>query len=195
MRQAAAAAAAAAAAGDALSSEDQPGSSGGNGGSLRRDEWVVPLPPHLHGKAPRRHWNANALAFLGDSVWELYARRRFFYPPSRKESYFSSVVQHVRAETQQQHDAATRFLTAAAALGRIPSCRLRRRSGRVTPKRLSDTGLKRETYRAATAMECLSGYLYLSDPPRLHDMMCLLGLGDAPLDCGGSGVAGADGGQ
>ena len=40
-----------------------------------------------------------------------------------------------------------------------------------------------------------SGYLYLSDPPRLHDMMCLLGLGDAPLDCGGSGVAGADGGQ
>lgn len=25
----------------------------------------------------------------------------------------------------------------------------------VTPKRLADTGLKRETYRAATAMECL----------------------------------------
>jgi hypothetical protein len=112
----------------------------GSGGSMSRDEWRVPLPPHLHGKAPRKHWNANALAFLGDSVWEvrwpswcvwcvncltrcrvqglclfgsvltsapsplpalqLYARRRFFYPPSRKESYFGQVVHHVRAETQ-----------------------------------------------------------------------------------------------
>lgn len=31
---------------------------------------------------------------------QLYTRRRFFYPPSRKESYFSLVVEHVRAETQ-----------------------------------------------------------------------------------------------
>ena len=45
--------------------------SGGSGGSMSRDEWRVPLPPHLHGKAPRKHWNANALAFLGDSVWEV----------------------------------------------------------------------------------------------------------------------------
>lgn len=43
----------------------------GRGGSLQRDTWRVPIPPHLHGKAPRRHWNANALAFLGDSVWEV----------------------------------------------------------------------------------------------------------------------------
>jgi ribonuclease-3 family protein len=73
---------------------------GGGGGSMQRDTWRVPIPPHLHGKAPRRHWNANALAFLGDSVWELYARRRFFYPPSRKDSYFAQVTRHVRAETQ-----------------------------------------------------------------------------------------------
>lgn len=31
---------------------------------------------------------------------QLYVRRRFFYPPSRKDSYFSQVVHHVRAETQ-----------------------------------------------------------------------------------------------
>lgn len=55
-----------------------PSSSGGSsrngsssGGSMARDRWRVPLPPHLHGKAPRKHWNANALAFLGDSVWEV----------------------------------------------------------------------------------------------------------------------------
>ena len=100
----------------------------------------LPPAPNLHGKTPRRQWNANALAFLGDSVWEvgacchaatlllvmsslpalamsartvdcppsccscgcvqLYARRRFFYPPTRKDSYFGQVVHHVRAETQ-----------------------------------------------------------------------------------------------
>lgn len=49
-----------------------PSTSGGNGGgSLRHDRWRVPVPPALHGKAPRKHWNANALAFLGDSVWEV----------------------------------------------------------------------------------------------------------------------------
>ena len=117
----------------------------------------------------------------------------------------------------------------------------------MTPKRLSDTGLKRQTYRAATAMECLvgwagmlarragtiswppaaflaafatrllgqgaappccslpggptaclqtppqAGYLYLSDPERLHDMMGLLGLGDAPGE--GDAAAGVGGGQ
>lgn len=31
---------------------------------------------------------------------QLYTRRRFFYPPSRKDSYFGLVVEHVRAETQ-----------------------------------------------------------------------------------------------
>lgn len=31
---------------------------------------------------------------------QLYVRRRFFYPPSAKDSYFGLVVQHVRAETQ-----------------------------------------------------------------------------------------------
>jgi len=58
------------------SADDVPSSSssGPDGGSMRRDAWRVPIPPHLHGKAPRKHWNANALAFLGDSVWEVSAR-------------------------------------------------------------------------------------------------------------------------
>ena len=136
------------------------------------------------------------------------------------------------------------------------------RTSGVTPKRLADTGLKRETYRAATAMECLvswlgcmhvccatwptvrhlaacclsgrservrrcagavdgggspagtglaaachavppcplhrshpsqCGYLYLSDPERLHGMMQLLGLGDAPAAGGGGGGGSVDG--
>lgn len=31
----------------------------------------LPNPPNLHGKSPRKFWNAVALAFLGDSVWEV----------------------------------------------------------------------------------------------------------------------------
>ncbi|KAI7841706.1 hypothetical protein COHA_004573 [Chlorella ohadii] len=160
---------------------------------MRRDAWRVPIPPHLHGKAPRKHWNANALAFLGDSVWELYTRRRFFYPPSRKDSYFSLVVEHVRAETQER---LYQQLLDSGFLRDTERDVLRwgRNATGVTPKRLSDTGLKRETYRAATAMECLTGYLYLSDPDRLHAMMSLLGLGDAPAD-GGEAASSSSGGS
>lgn len=32
---------------------------------------VLPPPPDLGGKHPRKSWNATALAYLGDSVWEV----------------------------------------------------------------------------------------------------------------------------
>ena len=32
---------------------------------------VVPPGLDLKGKQPRAHWNAVALAFLGDSIWEV----------------------------------------------------------------------------------------------------------------------------
>jgi hypothetical protein len=32
--------------------------------------WLPP-PADLQGKAPQKHWNATALAYLGDSVWEV----------------------------------------------------------------------------------------------------------------------------
>ena len=32
---------------------------------------VLPPPPSLRGRLPRKHWNALALAYLGDSVWEV----------------------------------------------------------------------------------------------------------------------------
>jgi hypothetical protein len=32
--------------------------------------------------------------------------------------------------------------------------------------------------RCVSTLHMQCGYLYLSDPQRLHDMMCLLGLGD-----------------
>jgi len=32
---------------------------------------VLPAPPDLSGKVVRANWNATALAYLGDSVWEV----------------------------------------------------------------------------------------------------------------------------
>ena len=40
---------------------------------------------------------------------QLYARRRFFYPPSCKDSYFALVVDSVRAETQVGGSGVGRF--------------------------------------------------------------------------------------
>ncbi|PSC72418.1 ribonuclease III [Micractinium conductrix] len=181
-----------------LSDDGVPSTSKGEEVSIAAEkrQWSrprLPLPPHLRGKVPRRHWNAGALAFLGDSVWELYARRRFFFPPSAKGAYFSEVVQHVRAETQE---ALCKQLLASGWLNEEEQDVLRwgRNATGVTPKRL-DSGLKRETYRAATAIECLCGYLYLTDGDRLHEMMGLLGLGDAPAAGEVAAAAGVVGGD
>lgn len=95
----------------------------GAGGSTSTH--VLPHKPNLQGKDVRANWNAVALAFLGDSVWEvclsentgyalaivvcvmpdylhmqLYARRRFFSPPKRTSQYYDKVIAEVRAETQ-----------------------------------------------------------------------------------------------
>lgn len=90
---------------------------------------VLPHKPNLQGKDVRANWNAVALAFLGDSVWEvcfgknllhmwvtllplcfvdtddrlhmqLYARRRYFSPPKKTSQYYDMVTAEVRAETQ-----------------------------------------------------------------------------------------------
>ena len=34
-------------------------------------ESMLPAPPNLGGKKPRTSWNATALAFMGDAVWEV----------------------------------------------------------------------------------------------------------------------------
>lgn len=44
------------------------------------------------------------------------------------------------------------------------------------PKRTTTGALSREAYREATALECLVGYLYLTQPTRLYEIMAFLGL-------------------
>jgi ribonuclease-3 family protein len=137
---------------------------------------VLPPPPPLGGRHPRAEWNAAALAYLGDGVWELYARRRFFAPPTSMTAYYASVVASVRAEAQ---GAAYAALVAGVFL--TPEERDVLRWGRnatgTTPKRMGRAAVTRETYREATAVECLAGFLYLTDSARLHALMAEVGLG------------------
>ncbi|EIE25234.1 ribonuclease III [Coccomyxa subellipsoidea C-169] len=137
---------------------------------------VLPPVPNLEGKDVRANWNATALAFLGDSVWELYVRRHFFFPPGRLTTYYEGVTSQVRAETQETHYQlllSGKFITEEER----EILRWGRNAKVNVPPRFKASGKHAETYKHATAMECLAGYLYLTNPERLHALMDYLGLG------------------
>ncbi|KAL3138810.1 hypothetical protein ABBQ32_005650 [Trebouxia sp. C0010 RCD-2024] len=145
------------------------------GGSTSRR--VLPPVPDLQGKDVRANWNAVALAFLGDSVWELYVRRRFFAPPKRTSQYYDLVTSEVRAESQERY---LEQLVAGPFLSPEEHDIIRwGNNAKITiPKRFSQSGKHAQTYRAATSIECLIGFLYLTDAQRLHHVMNYIGLGD-----------------
>eukprot|EP00884_Botryococcus_braunii_P019233 jgi/Botrbrau1/5994/Bobra.104_1s0024.1 len=139
------------------------------------ERWLPPFP-HVKNTLLRSSWNASALAFLGDSVWELYCRTHFFFPPTRLTDYYDNVISHVRAEQQELY---YELLTASDWLREEERDILRwGRNAKVksVPKRLV-AAKSGEAYRKATALECLAGFLYLTDPARLHALMVYLGLG------------------
>uniref|UniRef100_A0A0E0DPU2 RNase III domain-containing protein n=1 Tax=Oryza meridionalis TaxID=40149 RepID=A0A0E0DPU2_9ORYZ len=59
--------------------------------------WLPPLP---EVKKPRSLYNAASLAYLGDCVYELYARRHFFFPPLSINDYNKRVMDVVKCESQ-----------------------------------------------------------------------------------------------
>ena len=138
----------------------------------------LPAGPALGG-APARSWSPTALAFLGDSLWELYARRYFFAPARLHTTYVAKVTACTRAEAQA---AAVAALTAAGALNeeelRILKWGRNAQAGRV-PERLRTQA---RVYRDATALEVLVGYLYVSEPARLEQLMTAVGWDSAGSD-------------
>lgn len=85
---------------------------------------------------------------------QLYVRRRNFHPPTRVSDYYAVVVSQVRAEAQAE---AYRTLESGTFLTLEERDVLRwgRNATGTSPKRLSQGGMTREIYRAATAIECL----------------------------------------
>jgi 23S rRNA maturation mini-RNase III len=128
-----------------------------NSGGKPQGEKVLPAPRlDLGGKEPDKSWNASSLAFLGDSVWELYARRRCFHPPKSTARYRDAVIQLVRAEAQAE--ACGRLLDSGILSEKEAEVlRWGKNAPGTLPKRL-----ERAVYRDATSLEVLIGYLYMS---------------------------------
>ena len=107
-----------------------------------------------------------ALAYIGDAVYELHIRARFLWPPLRSRDYHRQVVGHVNATYQAQvADCWMAHLTEAE--------RDWWRRGRNAAVRRSNQ-VSHVTYQAASGLETLVGYLYLTNPHRLQELFAQL---------------------
>ena len=109
-----------------------------------------------------------AWAYLGDAVYELYIRSWYLRPPRRLQAYHELVVGQVRAETQARHLRSISPYLNSTELAIVKRGRnaAANRSKRADP----------EIYQQASSLETLIGYLYLTDPERLTELLALLEL-------------------
>lgn len=108
----------------------------------------------------------NALAYLGDAIYELYVRIFYLLPLQRSGIYHRLVVEQVRAETQALH---LRSLIPHLRDTELEIVRRGRNAATGRPKRLNP-----EIYQQATSLETLIGYLYLTDYQRLTELLQIL---------------------
>ncbi|MDX2241239.1 MAG: ribonuclease III domain-containing protein [Leptolyngbyaceae cyanobacterium bins.302] len=107
-----------------------------------------------------------ALAYIGDAVYELFIRHYYLLPPQRIQAYHQQVVAQVRAEAQARH-----LQTLIPQLTAIETAWLKRGRNAVTsrPRRVDA-----DIYQQATSLETLVGYLYLTNPQRLMELLSSL---------------------
>ncbi|NER85094.1 MAG: Mini-ribonuclease 3 [Leptolyngbya sp. SIO1D8] len=109
-----------------------------------------------------------ALAYIGDAVYELFVRGAYLLPSKRIQTYHRLVVGQVRAEQQACHlEFLKPYLTEAEQ-------DVIRRGRNAAPKRGQRASVS--DYQKATALEALMGYLYLTDPKRLIEILSYLPL-------------------
>ena len=114
-----------------------------------------------------------ALAYIGDAVYELFVRSLFLLPPRRIQVFHQQVVGQVRAEQQAQR--AQQLLPLLTEAEQDLLRRGRNASSR-GPRRVDS-----QIYQQATGFEALVGYLYLSNPSRLMELLGALEF-DLPSD-------------
>ncbi|MDJ0632974.1 MAG: ribonuclease III domain-containing protein [Xenococcaceae cyanobacterium MO_188.B29] len=132
----------------------------------------APIFPRVRFQANSENFDANfsieqlspiALAYLGDVVYELYVRTQYLLPPKKIANYHNQVVEKVRAETQAND---LQILQPYLTSSEKEILRRGRNAAAGKPRRLS-----LQIYQQATSLETLIGYLYLTDPHRLSDLL------------------------
>ncbi|MDZ8051048.1 MAG: Mini-ribonuclease 3 [Aulosira sp. ZfuVER01] len=104
-----------------------------------------------------------ALAYVGDAIYELYVRMFYLMPLQRPDTYHRLVVAQVRAEQQALH---LRSLVPHLRDSELDIVRRGRNAATGRSKRVDP-----EIYQQATSLETLIGYLYLTDFPRLTELL------------------------
>lgn len=122
--------------------------------------------------------NPLALAFLGDTVWDLLVRRRLLASDARVNVLHRSATALVNAGAQAS------ALTRIEPLLTEPERDVVRRGANARPKHLSPRNQEPVDYRRATGLEALMGFLYLSGQhARVRELF------EAACPCEGSSAA------
>ncbi|XP_004297020.1 PREDICTED: uncharacterized protein LOC101314843 isoform X2 [Fragaria vesca subsp. vesca] len=127
-------------------------------------------PPKV--QKPQTVLNAAALAYLGDCIYELYARRHFLFPPLSIEEYNDRVMAVVRCEAQ---DALLQKLMKDNFLTEEERNVLRWGKNISSAKTRTKKRAGAAVYNRASSLETLIGHLYLTDMKRLEEVMVKLG--------------------
>jgi ribonuclease III family protein len=124
------------------------------------------LHPGMATSAEIERLSPAAWAYLGDAVYELHVRTLYLVPPKRLQAYHELVVGQVRAETQARHLRSISPYLNSTELAIVKRGRnaAAGRSQRADP----------EIYQQASSLETLVGYLYLTNPERLTELLALL---------------------
>ncbi|PRQ23949.1 putative ribonuclease III [Rosa chinensis] len=121
---------------------------------------------------PQTVLNAVSLAYLGDCIYELYARRHFLFPPLSIEEYNDRVMAVVRCEAQ---DALLQRLLKDNFLSEEERNVLRWGKNISSAKTRTKKRAGAAVYNRASSLETLVGHLYLTDVKRLEEVMVKLG--------------------
>jgi ribonuclease-3 family protein len=130
--------------------------------------WLAALPPLASGA----ELGPLQLAWLGDAVWELHQRLHHCRSAGRSRDLHRAVVQRVRAAAQAEALRQLEPLLREAELDQVR--RGRNRAGR--GPRNGDPG----TYGQATGFETMLGWLFLTNPTRLAELLDHLEKTDTP---------------
>ncbi|KAF3326882.1 Mini-ribonuclease 3 [Carex littledalei] len=134
------------------------------------ERWWLPAAPKV--KKPRSTYNAVSLAYLGDCIYELYARRHFLYPPLSINQFNERVMKVVRCESQ---DILLKKLVKEDYLTEEERDVLRWGKNIMTNKSKTRKRAGAAVYSRASSLETLIGYLYLTNVERLEELMFRLG--------------------